>query len=162
MPKDYKLIVAGRVFNEAYLNRLKKIAGDKNVEFIENPKDEQLIELYQNASCFVLPSTHKSYTGKKHKKTELFGLVVVEAMACGTPVIVSSAASLPELVESGVNGYVFKDGDTDDLTKKIKKIIFDKKLILAMGYQGRKLVEEKYNWKKVAENVRDFYSKAVG
>lgn len=161
MPKEYKLIIAGRVFNKSYLLYLKKLAQGKNIEFIENPEDAKLVSLYQNASCLVLPSTHIGKNGKKIKKTELFGLVAVEAMACGTPVIVSNAASLPELVENGYNGYIFKDGDIKDLEKKIKKIISNEKLISLMGYNGRKLVEEKYNWEKIAIKVRSVYGDLI-
>lgn len=158
MPKDYKLIIAGRVFDERYLEKLKKLAKGKQIEIIENPKDTQLVELYKNASCFVLPSTHKSSNGKNNKKTELFGLVVVEAMASGTPVVVSSAASLPELVENGYNGYIFKDRDINELSEKIRKIISNKKLIIELGLNGRKLVEEKFSWEKVAKHVRAIYN----
>lgn len=161
IPEDIPLIVAGRAFNRPYLERLKELSANKNVTFIENPQDAQLVSLYQQASCFVLPSTHTDYTGKVYKKTELFGLVVAEAMASGTPVIVSSAGSLPELVENGVNGLVFRDGDAEDLRKKIQLIVTDKKMIHEMGIAGRKMAEEKYNWKIIAENVRETYDKLI-
>jgi glycosyltransferase involved in cell wall biosynthesis len=161
IPKDYKLIIAGRVFNKVYLEHLKKIAGNKNITFIENPNDKELVNLYQYASCFVLPSTHTDYTGKKYKKTELFGLVAIEAMASGTPIIVSSAASLPELVKTGYNGFIFQDGDVNDLRQKLTQIITDKKLILSMGKNARKLAEEKYSWKNVAKKVREIYLQVI-
>jgi glycosyltransferase involved in cell wall biosynthesis len=157
MPNDLKLIVAGRPFDREYLAYLKHLAKDKKVKFIEDPEDRQLIDLYKNASCFVLPSTHIDYKGNKQKKTELFGLVVVEAMACGTPVIVSSAGSLPELVEEGYNGYVFTDRDSAELRKKIKKIVTNKTVITQMGKNARKLVEEKYDWRMIAKRVREAY-----
>ena len=162
MPDNYKLVIAGHAFDKSYLAQLKKLAKGKNIEFIENATDKALINLYQNASCFVLPSTHKNINGKKVKKTELFGLVVVEAMACGTPVIVSNAASLPELVDNGYNGYIFNDGDVQDLAEKIKKVINNKTLINKMSYNGRKLVEQKYTWEKIAKNVRSLYGELLG
>lgn len=161
IPENMPLIIAGRAFNKNYLDHLKEIAKDKQITFIENPADEKLVSLYKEASCFILPSTHTDYTGKKYKKTELFGLVVVEAMASGTPVIVSSAACLPELVENGINGFVFKDGDANDLREKVETIVHNKKLIETMGVAGRKIAEEKYNWEVIATQVRETYNKLI-
>ncbi len=158
VPRSTKLVVAGRVFDTPYLNHLKSLSKNKKVLFIENPDDIKLTSLYRKASCFVLPSTHKDYLGNYRKKPELLGLVVIEAMASGTPVIVSSAGSLPELVENNVNGYVFKDGDINDLSKKIIKVVNSKVLIKKLGMNGRKIVEQKYNWNSIAINTRKIYS----
>jgi glycosyltransferase involved in cell wall biosynthesis len=157
LPDGEKLIVAGRSYDHKYLDYLRNISNNKQVKFIENPSDNEIINLYENASCFVLPSTHKDYLGYKHKKTELFGLVLIEAMACGTPVIASSAASLPELIRDGYNGYIFEDSNVNSLRKKMLTIINDPKLIQKMGLNGRKLVEDKFNWSVISKNVRSIY-----
>lgn len=157
MPDDYKLIIAGSTSEEDYLVYLKKISKNKNVEFIENPSDKKLIELYQNASCFVLPATAKDYLGKVWSRPGLYALVVPEAMSSGTPVIVSNVGSLPYFIEDNKNGFVFEDRNIDDLRKKLLTIITNKKLIETMGKYGRKLVEEKYNWTSIAKNVRKIY-----
>src|SRR5258708_5475107 len=95
------------------------------------------------------------------QKTELFGLVVVEAMACGTPVIVSSAGPLPELVINGDNGYVFEDRNVADLSNKINKIISKSEVVEKMGLKSRKLAENKYNWNNIAKKVREIYKKTL-
>ena len=157
MPDNYKLIVAGRTYDLEYLSYIKELSRNKDITIIENPEDKDIEELYQNATCFVLPSTHKDYKGNIQKKTELFGLVVIEAMASGAPVIVSSAGPLPELVRAGYNGFIFQDGDVGDLSSKINKIINDENLVIEMGKRSRKLVEEKYDWRIIVKNVHRVY-----
>lgn len=157
MPKEYKLIVAGNPLDSNYLLYLKNKSNSKNIIFIDKPNDKELIELYQNASCLVLPSTNRTYDNKTVKKPELFGLVVAEAMACGTPVIVSNVGSLPEFVENNKNGFVFSDRNIYDLRNKITRLIQEKELRLSMGKKCRDLAEKKYSWKTIARNVRNNY-----
>ena len=158
MPNNYKLIIAGTPWEKDFILYLKKIAKGKNVDFIVNPSDEKLINLYQEASCFVLPATAKDYLGKAWSRPGLYALVVPEAMSCGTPVIVSNVGALPYFIEDDRNGFVFEDRNVDDLSDKLNKIIKNKKLAEAMGRSGRKLVELKYNWQVIAKNVRKIYS----
>lgn len=158
---DYKLIITGSAMEKDFLVYLKKISKDKKVEFIENPTDKKLVELYQNASCFVLPATAKDYLGKVWKRPGLYALVVPEAMSCGTPVIVSNVGALPYFIEDNSNGFVFKDRDVEDLKNKITEIIKNNNLIEKMGRNGRNLVEKKYNWKVIAKNVERIYAECL-
>ena len=64
---------------------------------------------------------------------EAYGLVAIEAMACGTPVLVSDAGGLPEKVKDGVNGLIFKAGDIQDLTSKLKAALKHPKDLEKMG-----------------------------
>lgn len=157
MPADYRLIIAGSTLEKDYLKYLKKISKNKKVDFFENPSDKKLISLYQNASCFVLPATAKDYLGVSLSRPGLYALVVPEAMSCGTPVMVSNVGALPYFIENDKNGYVFKDRDIDDLRTKLKKIIYNKSVIERMGKNGRRLVEEKYNWNNIAKKARKIY-----
>lgn len=161
MPDNYKLIIAGTPWEKDFILYLKKIAKVKNVDFIVNPSDEKLINLYQEASCFVLPATAKDYLGKVWGRPGLYALVVPEAMSCGTPVIVSNVGALPDFIEDNKNGFVFEDRNINDLSDKLNKIINNKKLAETMGRNGRKLVELKYNWQVIAKNVRKIYSSKV-
>lgn len=157
IPNDYQLIIAGSTSEEDYLAYLEKISKNKKVKIIKNPSDKKLVELYRNASCFVLPATAKDYLGRVWGRPGLYALVVPEAMSCGTPVIVSNVGALPYFIEDNKNGLVFKDRDVDDLRKKLLTIITNKKLIERMGNYGRKLVEEKYSWVSIAKHVRKIY-----
>jgi len=158
LPKKYRAIIAGNPLDKTYVSYLKKISKNKNITFVERPTDEKMVQLYRNASCFVLPVTTTDYLERKWKKSGLYALVAVEAMSCGTPIIVSDVGALPDFVEDNKNGFIFHDRDVSDLRAKIEKIIENKELALQMGETCRKLVEEKYNWEKIAKNVRQIYS----
>lgn len=163
MPASYELIIAGSALDIAYLDYLKKISKGKKVTFLTNTTDKKMIELYQNATCFVLPATSKDYLGKVWKRPGLYALVVPEAMSCGTPVMVSNVGALPDFIEKGskINGFVFKDRDINDLQTKLKKLIKDKVLVEKLGKNGRGLVESKYDWQVIARNVYRIYGKFI-
>ncbi|MEP6776968.1 MAG: glycosyltransferase [Chthoniobacterales bacterium] len=92
-------------------------------------KGEQLATAYASADIFVFPST-----------TDTFGNVVIEAQACGIPVVVSDAGGPKELVENGVNGLVTKAHDVSDFADAIAKLITDAELRSYMGSKARESV----------------------
>lgn len=94
---------------------LKAISKDKlNIEIIHDPDDDRLVQLYQGAKCFVLPSTLRS---------EAFGIVQTEAMACGIPVISTSIPTgVPWVNKDGVSGIVVQPDDPDALAYAIRQM----------------------------------------
>lgn len=127
--KDAILLFAG---TGPFFDDLKEKTVDmkiQNVRFLENPGDEEICKYYAIADIFVLPS-----------REEVWGLVVNEAMACGLPVIVSSAAgSSADLVIEGKNGFVFKSENSRDLANKLTAIMEDKKLRENMGEKSKEI-----------------------
>ncbi len=100
------------------------------VHFLGPVEDDQLVDYYRAADLFVLPSTHK---------TEAFGLVQVEAMACGVPVISTDLpTSVPWVNQDGVTGLVVPPGDADALAAAITRLAGDPSLCERMGEAGRK------------------------
>ena len=82
--------------------KLLKAEADKNgLEVIVNPTHKQKIEMYQKAKALLYPVQYN----------ECFGLVVVEALACGTPVIASNYGAMPELIKNGETGYICRTDD---------------------------------------------------
>lgn len=79
---------------------------------------------------------------------------VYEAMAFGKPVVVSDMGGNKELVKDHWNGVIFKAGDSDDLANKMLFLINNKKILKRYGFNGRKLIEEKYN-------TKTYYSKII-
>lgn len=150
--KGYKVNIAGEG-DETYINELKVLASRLGVadyiHFIGGVYGNRKWELFRDADLFVLP-TH----------SENFGIVVAEALACGTPVMTTKGTPWSELetencgwwTEVGTNPIVhalrvFLQLSTDDLEK--------------MGHNGRKLVECKYSSKKVAEDMVTLYKKVI-
>jgi len=101
----------------------------------------ELATHYQAADVFVLPSFLDSW-----------GMVVNEAMACGTPVIVSSNVGSRDLVNCQ-NGFVFPAGDIDALAHQITECYNDRRKLVAMGRVAHESVS-KMTWDSYYENVR--------
>lgn len=100
-----------------------------------------LKEFYQKSDICVVPSLWQ----------EPFGLVAVEAMATGRPVVVSDVGGLQEIVVHDETGYVYHRDDADELAQCLARLLDDAGLRRRMGDAGRKRVEENYAWDKVIE-----------
>ncbi len=93
----------------------KRIRKEKlNVTIVSDPSDKELVELYQKARCLVLPSTLRS---------EAFGMVQTEAMACGIPVISTALSTgVPWVNASGISGLVIPPGDSAALAEALQQL----------------------------------------
>ena len=92
---------------------------------------DDTLELLKNSDVLICAS-----------RAETVSMTVVEAMMFGIPTIVSDAAGVVEYIEDGVNGQVFESGNSEDLCKKIKFVLENKKIRDAVGVEGRKVFEE--------------------
>lgn len=99
LPENLKLIIAGSKYNQEYFNYLQDLIAKSpnNISILENLDDARILELYRSAGLFIHASTHIDYQGNYYAKPELLGLAPLEALACGTPTVVSTAGSLNEL-----------------------------------------------------------------
>lgn len=109
LPRTLSLTIVGQIYDKKYFELLKELANGKDVDFVTDAADDRLLELYQTSGLFIQPSTHIDCYGNKIAKPELMGLTTLEAMACGMPVVVSDAGSLPELLPSPKLGLVFSN-----------------------------------------------------
>jgi len=147
--KNIKLIIGGEGdLKEKYQKMAVDLKIKDKVIFVGNISNDQLIKFYNLTDIFVLSSISRS---------EAFGLVLLEAMACGKPIIVSNLPGPRTLVKEGENGFKVKSGDADDLAKKIGLILKDRQLIKKMGENALKLVREKYNWKEIVQKLEKIY-----
>lgn len=131
-----------------YKNRACDLGVAENVKFYECVDDSKLVDFYNYSDCLVLPSINKA---------EAFGLVLLEAMACSTPVVASNLPGVRSVLKNGREGLLVKPGDINDLANKIKTVLNDKKLAQRLGQAGRQLVESKYTWAKVAKRLDAIY-----
>jgi len=112
MPAKLKLVIAGRRSDEDYFRYLKELQSKSaaEVDIREGLDDPQIRVLMQRASLFIHASTHTDYLGRYYAKPELLGLAPLEALACGTPALVSVAGALNELsVIEGVRTFTSDD-----------------------------------------------------
>ena len=123
MPAELKLVIAGGRSDEDYYRYLKELQfkSDAAVEIRENLNDVEIRALLQRASLFVHASTHIDYRGRYYAKPELLGLAPLEALACGTPTLVSTAGSLNELtVVEGAQSFGSDDQLASTLSSHVR------------------------------------------
>ena len=148
---------------EGMVANLKKVRS--NVIWIpEMVSREDAISLYSQAAVFCCPSIY-----------EPFGIINLEAMACGTPVVASAVGGIKEVVVNGETGYLVdpnlsetfphdpKDADAfaQALADKINVLIRDPALAKKMGQAGRLRVEKKFSWQSIAVQTKALYEKLV-
>jgi len=131
-----------------YKNFARSLGLGENVRFYENVDNSKLVDFYNYSDCLVLPSIN---TG------EAFGLVLLEAMACSTPVVASNLPGVRSVFKNGREGLLVRPGDINGLANKITTILCDKKLAERMGRAGRELVESKYTWDQVGKRLDAIY-----
>lgn len=117
----------------------RTISGDKNIIYLGKVDESQKIKLYQ--SSWVVLST---------SFIEGWGMTIVEANACGTPVVAYSTGSIPEIVEDGVNGYLVNYKDIDKAAERIDYLLGSESII---KYLSKKSYETslKYDWNITAD-----------
>lgn len=138
--KKIKLFLVGAINkNFADHKLVEDIESNPNIKFMGRVDDDELIQLYSNAQCFVYPSLYEG-----------FGIPPLEAQACGCPCVVSNAASLPEVCATSV---VYCDPfDVADMAKKIRLVIDDEVLrseLRAKGFENIK----RFSWEKSAKQI---------
>ena len=105
-----KLVLAGKIRDNDYFQELKKDIDGKQIIWSGELDFESKLRLYQNAKAFIFPILWP----------EPFGLVMIEAMACGTPVVAFGNGAIPEVVRDGVTGFVIED-NIKHITYNIKQ-----------------------------------------
>jgi glycosyltransferase involved in cell wall biosynthesis len=125
---------------------------------------ETIIALYSHASVFCCPSIY-----------EPFGIINLEAMACGTPVVASGVGGIPEVVVDGETGFIVdvaladvpphdpldSDRFARGLADRINRLARDPILARQMGQAGRRRVVDVFSWRSIAKQTLDLYKTLV-
>lgn len=109
---------------------------DKRIISVGIKRGKDLVEEMQKASVVVLPSL----------AIEGFPMVLIEAMACQTPVVGTNTGGIPEVIREGIDGFIVPTNDSNALALAIAKILADKELATRMGHSGEAKVREKLTW----------------
>ncbi|HLL48168.1 MAG TPA: glycosyltransferase family 4 protein, partial [Longimicrobiaceae bacterium] len=144
---DTPLRVVGRPYDPEYFQRLRAAAAGKDVVFVTDADDAELRRQYLGASVVLQPSI-PVHAGADDT-SELLGLVTLEGMAHGKPVVVTRTASLPELVRDGATGFVVDPGDGPALRRRVESLVRDPERSRAMGAAARRHVLENFTWAEV-------------
>jgi glycosyltransferase involved in cell wall biosynthesis len=144
------LVMAGKHtwFAPRVLEEVKRCGLEDRVVFTKFVDDEVLPTLYNAADLFVFPSFYEG-----------FGLPAIEAMACGRPVVCSSATALPEVVDGAA--LLFEPDNIGDLMKAMRDILIDPEL--AQRMEKKSLQRSKFfDWRETARRTLEVYSEVIG
>jgi D-inositol-3-phosphate glycosyltransferase len=135
------------------MTRIQKMCDDltvgKMVAFLGKRNQDTLPYYYSAADVVVMPSHYES-----------FGMVALEAMACGTPVIASQVGGLAYLVQDGVTGYQVPDGDDEILCGKLTALLGDASLRQQLGRNAAEYAQN-YAWENIAAQIVGIYNDVV-
>jgi glycosyltransferase involved in cell wall biosynthesis len=154
---ELPLTIIGPKLHDGYFAELQSLAAGKPIGFRTEASDDVVIDAYRNALCVVLPSVYRDMYGNETRVPELLGQTLLEAMACGTPAICTDVASMPEIVEDGVTGFVVPAGRPDALREKLVWLTQHPEDAAAMGAAGRRRVLERFTWGAVVERCLEIY-----
>jgi glycosyltransferase involved in cell wall biosynthesis len=160
MTPEMELKIIGRVADQRFLADLQRMAAGKRVTFHHDCDDAELIRAYRGAMCVVLPSVYRTIYGDETGVPELLGQTLLEGMACGRPVICTRVASMPEIVEDGVCGFIVPPNDPAAIAARIGWLHEHPAEAAAMGAAARQRVLEKFTWPQVVRRCLEIYAGA--
>jgi glycosyltransferase involved in cell wall biosynthesis len=130
---------------------IDRLAIKDSVRFVSGLSDTELAEVVGSAEIACVPSLYEG-----------FSLPTVEAMACGTPLVVSRAGAIPEVVgEDGVCADLVTPGDVGELAAALEALLDDPERRHRMGAAGRQRALEKFSWRAVAEATAEAFQRAI-
>lgn len=146
------LVVVGRARpNGAVQDTIARLGLGDSVRFVSGIDEQELVRLYSQAELAVVPSLYEG-----------FSFPAVEAMACGVPLVATTAGALPEVVgRDGGSGLLVPPGDATALAAAIGRALDDPELRLRMGGEGRSRVLERYGWERAAAATVAEYRKVL-
>ncbi len=135
---------------EKFIVLTKKLGIEKNFIWTGKIKRQNLLACYEHADLFVLPSRY-----------EAFGIVLIEALASGLPVVATRDTAIPNVIQENQNGLLFEKENHQDLGKKIVQLLLDKNLQNKFRECGKKMVAEKYQWKNIIDKLERVYLEVI-
>ncbi|MFH1762451.1 MAG: glycosyltransferase family 4 protein [bacterium] len=144
------LIVGGGSLLPHYKKIALKFGVSERIKFTDYVPAELLIKYYNLADVFILPSINSS---------EAFGIVLIEAMACGKPVIASNLKGVRSVVDPGVNGLLVEPKNSRDIAEKIKYLFEHPEKIQLFSHHCLDSVAGKYRWAVITDKLESVYNK---
>jgi glycosyltransferase involved in cell wall biosynthesis len=127
----------------------KRLGLGEQVRFVGPQAQAALPEYFQRAALLILPS-----------RREGFGLVLIEALGCGCPVLAADLPAMRELLDGGCGGRLFRPGDPDQLARAAIELLADPTAAAALARNGRARVLERYDWRVIARRYGELLAEA--
>lgn len=145
---DWRLTIAGSpevdpAYAAALRRQIGQMAAPERITLRGRVSDEQAAALLRSHDVLAMPSYHEG-----------FGIVYLEAMASGLPVIASADGGAREMVQDGVNGFLIKPGDTVAIAGYIARLAVDRELLVRMSLAARERYRAHPTWEERMELVR--------
>ena len=148
---DSKLVIAGKGgMIDELKNQVNYLGLGNKVYFTGHLSSKDVQKMYKCADVAVFPSTY-----------EPFGIVAIEAMLSGTPVVTSDIGGLNEIIDHGVTGMKSYAGNPNSLADSILSLLFNKELCDTVSKNAKEKVKNQYNWTKITEDTHLAYEKAI-
>jgi glycosyltransferase involved in cell wall biosynthesis len=137
---------------QPYLNRiLAHNVPNRNVNLVGYVKDrDAVLEYYRRCDLFVVPTLYENLPTR-----------VLEAMACGKPVVATNVSAIPEIINSGDNGILVPPRSEEALANAINGLLDNRSLMRRMGTRARESVEGKFDWDVNARKVASLYEELI-
>jgi glycosyltransferase involved in cell wall biosynthesis len=140
---DAQLVAVGGGSDLPRLTQLAQQSGvTKHIHFLQALKHEELLAAYNSCDIFALPSGGEG-----------FGLVFLEAMAHGKPVVGGAQGGTPDIIEDGFCGYLVQHGDVPQLTARLGQLLTDKQLRQRMGANALQRVRLNYTFARFSSEL---------
>jgi glycosyltransferase involved in cell wall biosynthesis len=149
---NVKLMVVGiePKYREQMISIIKRFNIQKNVILVGRVPNFEMPQYYASSDVVILPSLQEN-----------FPIVALEAMSSGKPVIASRVGGIPELVSNNENGILVSPGNVEQMVEALSRLLCNPSLRNRMGDMGRKIVEEKFDWKKIGRLYLTEFEKLV-
>ena len=126
--------------------RVDELGMSERVRFVPPQAHERLATYYRAADVCLVPS-----------RSESFGLVALEAAACGTPVVAAAVGGLQTLVDDGTTGYLVEGGDPEAFAARTSELVADPERSARMG-AAASVLARRYSWSITAARLRRLYA----
>jgi glycosyltransferase involved in cell wall biosynthesis len=148
---DSKLILVGDgPLKEKIVSKVDSLGISESVQMPGYIKNDQLPQFYRTADVFALTSRHES-----------FGMVLLEAMSCGTPVVASQVGAVPELISDNKTGLSYPEGNKEALICCLERVLQDEELRTRLGKNARIVTQKEYDWQNRAEKLYHVYKQVL-
>lgn len=151
---DAVLVIVGKGDLEESLKQQAKALGDK-VRFLGPKTHDELPEIYASADVFVAPSITAGDGDK-----EGFGLVILEAMASGVPVVASRSGGIVDMIKDECNGLLCDEKDVERLSVNISRVLKDEELSAKLKEQAMETVHQ-YSYDNIAKRYHEIISRIL-
>ena len=158
IPDGARLSVYGKPHDAIYADFLRLEAEGRPVIFRENADDAEVVRALSGACAAVMPSVYEDYRGNRQHLPELLGLTALEAMACGTAIVVSQAGGLPEVVDPSY-GAVVPPGDAGAIRAALEPLTSDPENAAIRGSLARDRILREFTWAAVAQRCLSEYNR---